>query len=305
MPTLNMRAILFSIAMLTLPLAPAVSAHELPLGDGKVSTSPRAGYLMSCMQRWRRGQVHGGPWINGDTWNPAQKPSVEGKVYWPNHHISITIEGDERIISANNLPDHATGTFPISRTDPAWQYDHNPNSIRARNTLIRLPKNPKVAQSPTCVPMGMVGFTTDGVAIYNAVDNGGIDAVAHEVQDRCNGHPQHDGQYHYHGPSPCMPNEKTSGLVGYALDGFGIYGMKNPETGKNYRNTDLDACHGITSPVMWNGHKVNIYHYVLTDDYPYTIGCFAGTPVKSDFKPRQLRQLSGEAVHGRRGQFRW
>ena len=91
-----------------------------------------------------------------------------------------------------------------------------------------------------------------------------------------------------------MPNEMTSGLVGYALDGFGIYGMKDPATGRDYHDADLDACHGITGPIVWNGHRVNMYHYVLTEEYPYTIGCFRGTPVKVDFNPRQLQQMSGD-----------
>ena len=149
----------------------------------------------------------------------------------------ITVQGDERVISANNLPDHATGRFPISPDDPAYRYDRNPNAIRPQDILLRLPLHPQVAATPSCVPMGMIGFTTDGVAIYNAVDNGGIDAVAHEVQDRCNGHPQRRGQYHYHGPSPCMPNETTAGLVGYALDGFGIYGERDLVTGRILHDT--------------------------------------------------------------------
>lgn len=269
-------------------------ARELALGDGKISTTPRTGYLMSCVQHWRGGPVHTGPWIQGDEWNPAAKPKVEGSVAWPTHRISITIAGNERIIAANNLPDHTTGIFPIARSDPAYRYDHNPNAIRPQDVLLRLPLAPKLAATPSCVPMGMIGFATDGVAIYNAVDNGGIDAMAHEVQDHCNGHPQHAGQYHYHGPSPCMPNEMTSGLVGYALDGFGIYGMRDRASGRILTDADLDACHGTTSPVLWDGRLVTMYHYVLTFQYPYTVGCFRGTPVAADFTPRQLRQMAHE-----------
>ena len=50
--------------------------------------------------------------------------------------------------------------------------------------------------------------------------------------------------------------------------------------GKEITNAYLDACHGTTSEVMWNGKLVNMYHYVLTQEYPYTIGCFMGTPVR-------------------------
>lgn len=269
-------------------------ARDLPLGDGKVSTTPRVGYLMSCVQHWRRPVQHGGPWIHGSYWDPSEKPVVQGRVSWPTGHRSITVKGNERIIRANDLPDHTTGVFPIRRSDPAYRYDHNPNAIRPQTILLRLPLHPKRVATATCVPMGMIGFSTDGVAIYNAVDNGGADAAAHEVQDHCNGHPQRQGQYHYHGPSPCMPNEMSSGLVGYALDGFGIYGMKDRATGRILHDGDLDACHGKTSPVMWNGRVVNIYHYVLTKEYPYTVGCFRGTPVTADFRARQIRQMRHE-----------
>ncbi|MGA8259532.1 MAG: YHYH protein [Arenicellales bacterium] len=287
----NSQVLIAAVVVLLLVL-PAW-AHELPLGDGKISTSPRSGYLMSCEQSWRPGPVHGGPWIQGESWDPQEKPHVEGSVRWPTHRISITVQGDERIISANNLPDHPTGVFPISHDDPAYRYGHNPSAIRPQHILLRLPLNPRPAAEPTCVPMGMIGFTTDGVAVYNAVDAGGRDAAAHEVQDRCNGHPQEAGQYHYHSPSPCMPNEKTSGLVGYALDGYGIYGMKDPGTGRILHDDDLDACHGTTSPVMWNGRRVDMYHYVLTEEYPYTIGCFRGTPVTSGLMPPPMGGMGG------------
>ena len=68
-------------------------------------------------------------------------------------------------------------------------------------------------------------------------------------------------------------------LVGYALDGFGIYSKYNANS-MEMTDADLDACHGTTSPVMWNGKMVSIYHYVLTQEYPYTIGCFRGSPVR-------------------------
>jgi len=44
-------------------------------------------------------------------------------------------------------------------------------------------------------------------------------------------------------------------------------------------NTALDACHGTTSVVLWDGKPTRIYHYVATIEYPYTVGCFHGTPI--------------------------
>ena len=44
-------------------------------------------------------------------------------------------------------------------------------------------------------------------------------------------------------------------------------------------SADLDACHGRTSTVEWNGEKRRMYHYVITLDFPYTVACYRGTPI--------------------------
>jgi hypothetical protein len=250
----------------------------IPLGDGKRALSPKVGYVYSCLTNFDRPVSENEPWIENGYWFPDKKPHVSGSVTW-NNQVSITTPEGARLISSNGLPDHPTGIFPIRPADPAYQYDKNPNTITAQTNDLQLPLNPRVASAPSCLPMGMIGVALNGVAIYNALDAAGVDAAAHEVQDGCAAHPQGAGEYHYHGPSPCMPDEKTSGLIGYALDGFGIYGMRDASTGAILHNSDLDVCHGTTSPVMWNGTMVTIYHYVLTDEYPYTLGCFRGTPV--------------------------
>lgn len=263
----------------------------LPLGDGLTSLTPKQGEVMSCVTSFSKSASHSGPWIQGSYWYPAQKVAVEGSVSWVGD-TQVSTSGSTTTIVSNNLPDEPSGVFPIQTTDPAYQYDTNPNYIEAQNIDLTLPSDPRVATSPTCVPMGMIGFAVNGVAIYNALDEAGDDAVAHETQDSCDAHPQSAGQYHYHGPSPCMPNVNTSGLVGYALDGFGIYGEKDLSTGKTLHDTDLDACHGTTSAVMWQGQKVTMYHYVLTEEYPYTLGCFKGTPVAADLSAAQKTQIA-------------
>lgn len=255
-------------------------AAALPLGDGKVSQAPQRGYVYACRTRFRGGGARGaGPWIGDGTWDPARKVTVQGKVYWPAARFSVTVEGAARVITGNGLPlGSPTGVFPIRPSDPAFAIDRNPNSIRAQDLSYRLPAAPVPAPQPSCVPMGPIGVALNGVLIFNALDDGGRDAVAHEVQDLCDGHPQQFGQYHYHGPSPCMPHAREpDALVGYALDGFGITSAYGPQ-GRVYTDADLDACHGTTSPIVWDGRTVTMYHYVLTFEYPYTVGCFRGTP---------------------------
>ena len=43
---------------------------------------------------------------------------------------------------------------------------------------------------------------------------------------------------------------------------------------------------------MWHGNKVSMYHYVLTEEYPYTVGCFKGTPVTADLSAAQIQQIN-------------
>jgi len=109
--------------------------------------------------------------------------------------------------------------------------------------------------------------------------------VANEIQDACQGHPERNGSYHYHSLSTCLePDKATSAhseLVGYALDGFGIFGRYG-EGGREMRNADLDECHGHTHEVEWDGKRVSIYHYHATWEYPYTIGCFRGRPQRME-----------------------
>jgi phosphopentomutase len=129
--------------------------------------------------------------------------------------------------------------------------------------------------------MGVIGYMTDGAALFNALDAAGRDAVAHEIQDTCDGHPEMSGSYHYHGLSSCLAKtEGNNQLLGYALDGFGIFGNKD-ESGNVITSDDLDECHGTTSNIVWDGKTMNMYHYVLTNDYPYSIGCFKGTPIRA------------------------
>jgi hypothetical protein len=261
----------------------------LPLGDGHVSSRPERGSVFSCQTSFptRNGGPAArktGPWIKGDQWDPNAKPHVDGDVRWPNASIDITVRGDQRVITANNLPKHPTGEFPIKPSDDAYEWDTNPNPINEQDILLRLPASPVKAAEPSCVPMGMIGFTGNGVAIYNALDIQGRDGGAHEVQDKCDGHPQRVGQYHYHTWSDCIDDPdgekgKHSSLIGYAIDGFGIYGPKDT-SGRTITNAGLDACHGHTGPVEWDGRTVNMYHYHFTAEYPYTIACFTGTPVE-------------------------
>ena len=272
-----------------------VLAHDLkhlPLGDNLKSDSPKIGYIWPChIEFWGAGAQGNGPWLNAEaiTYDQTKKPTVPGDVKWP-HEFKITLEGDKRVFTTNDLPDHGTGIYPIGEDTEAYKYDRNPNGIKKQKFSFALPANPQLAIQPSCAP-GAVGIMLSGVSLFSAIDAPGRDAPAHELQDKCNGHPQVTGAYHYHNLSPCLNDVKqadgSSGLLGYAVDGFGIYGPY-AAGGKKLDSKDIDECHGITSLINWDGKMVNMYHYVATDDFPYTVGCMRGA---FDFKVMEI--LSG------------
>ena len=262
-----------------------VNPAAIPLGDGYVSTSPKVGYVDSCITNFPSigGASEVGPWIDETTktWDSLTKVAVEGSVSWPEAKYSVTVSGDSRIVTGNDLPiDHTTGTFPISSTDPAHTYDQNPNTITAQSVSWTLPLNPTAAATPSCTGGGPIGILDDGVYLFNALDGEGRDAGAHEVLDACQEHPQSAGILHHHAVPSCILDAATgrSTLVGYAADGYGIY-VERTANGALLTNTSLDACHGRTSRVLWNGKEQVVYHYDATLEYPYTVGCYHGTPI--------------------------
>jgi hypothetical protein len=275
----------YTLAEVTKMAADTFPTGSVPLGDKKYTTTgPKKGYIYLCnVPRQDDGGAQAvGPWIDAEnaTWNFKKKLSVSGDVSWSNAAFTATISGTQRILTGNGLPiSHTTGTFPVPRTDAVYAYDRNPNSIAVQTLRESIPTNPVYNSTPNC--MGMeVGVMATGVPLFNGFDAGLRDAPAHEAQDHCDGHPQMNGQYHYHNLSSCLRSKKVTDVVGYALDGFPITGPYVDN--KKYLTTDdLDVCHGITSPIYEKGKLVTKYHYVLTHDFPYSVSCFRGTPSRT------------------------
>jgi YHYH protein len=259
----------------------------LPVGDSKyVTDTPEQGYVYVChVPAGGGGAFTRGPWfVNNNTeYDVNKKVTVSGTVQWDASY-SMLVNGGSRVINTNDLPrDHTTGLFPVASNDPAYQYDRNPNSIAAQSLTYTLSANPMVQSAPSCIG-GEVGVMTTGVALFDAFDAGGRDAGAWEVQDGCDGHPQNTHEYHYHTLSKCITDQSVSTVIGYALDGFPITG---PKVGTNNILTtkDLDECHGITSQVLLDGKSVTTYHYVMTQDFPYSASCFRGTATRPPGQP--------------------
>lgn len=254
---------------------------ELPLGDDDyVLRDAMKGSIYLCnMHKDNPGSMVEGPWIDDDFWNPDEKISVQGSVEWTDAQFSNLVDGMNRILEGNGLPTtHTTGVFPVAKTDEASKYDPNPNTISAQSVLETLPTDPIYSETPYCMG-GEVGIMLTGVPLFNGFDAGLRDAAAHEVQDACEGHPQGDGQYHYHSLSSCFEDTSVTTVLGYALDGFPITGNE-VAPGKTLTTYDLDVCHGLISEIVEDGVTKTTYHYVMTEDFPYSASCFRAEPVR-------------------------
>lgn len=264
---------------------------KLPEGDNSSTTSvpTTTGLLYICSVGTGGGASARGPWFNGPsntTWDETKKFAVQGSNTLSPYNFSYST-GSTLSASGNDFPSHPVGTYPIANSDPMHAYDGNPNTIASTTFTYSLPGSPTVASTPTCT-QGTVGFLVTGAKLFNADDAGDRDAVAWEGQDACNGHPQSAGAYHYHNvpitnQANCLPSSaqdvagQHSPVVGYAADGFPIYGNLG-EDGVPLSNADLDICHGHTHSITFKGTTVVMYHYHATHAYPYTVGCFRGTP---------------------------
>jgi YHYH protein len=263
--------------------APAVSAEIvtqygnkyasglLPVGDGKYSTvSAAKGQVYLCHAPGGGGGASSrGPWFtnNNTQYDINKKAKVSGSIQWTGQYTMGIVSG-KRVITTNDLPStHTTGVFPIASSDAAYMYDRNPNSIKVQSLTYSLSASPVALAAPGCIS-GEVGIMTTGVALFNAFDAG-----AWEVQDSCGGHPQISGEYHYHTLSSCITDVSSKTVIGYALDGYPITGP-TVSTDNIMTTSDLDECHGITSAIVLDGISVTMYHYVMTQDFPYSISCF-------------------------------
>lgn len=197
-----------------------------------------------------------------------------------------------------------------------------PNPLVVSNQHYEITLDPQVAATTTDIPLlGTVAFAVNGMPVFGP-NEGAMpaaeafgDPIFNGIMDACLGHTA--DRYHYHSllekcltqmglvnepwTNPDPDATKASPIVGWALDGFPIYGSRecadatcgsvvtiksgyaqtgNPKTNawEAYTwsdhpgdNTFLDECNGHTGP---DGK----YHYHVTEKFPYVLGCYRGTP---------------------------
>jgi hypothetical protein len=248
------------------------------------------------------------PWVDQKTNSiilskiPYVNGSVGAKYYDPLGSLfSISNDENYRYFKGNGIPSTRMGIFPVKRGTRAYPHyadapgGHDPKSgipgydyssaaaigISPYNLDIIVPKNPIYSDTPQPINSLIIGVTLTGTVWHAEIANASQDSWYNPISilpiDECFGHPYSE-QYHLHAYSwKCLEDRQCGPflLLGYALDGYGIYGPYD-KNGKIITNAQLDECHGLVSEVLWEGKLTNIYHYVLNNEYPYSIGAFRG-----------------------------
>lgn len=216
----------------------------------------------------------------------VEVPSVYKKIYGA---TSITNDGTYIYIKTKDLPDHKSAYYPTTNalyeaysgtTFGGNTFVKNPNSIIEQTATVKIPLNPVVATIHAATPLGPIGIAINGVALFNQYAGPNNQALTNEIVsfDKYYGHPQNQGVYHYHVEPLYLTTVKStkSGLMGFLLDGFPVYGPQE-ENGTVVTNADLDDYHGHTHATV--DYPSGIYHYHFTDEAPYLNGNgFYGTP---------------------------
>jgi hypothetical protein len=187
-----------------------------------------------------------------------------------------SVEGAFVVIRATSVPDHPSPYFGVGHSmyeAPHAGMQVNPNRIATQSIVLRVPLNPASAAASD-TPMGPMGVAVNGVALFNqyAAQRAPLDQEIPSF-DRYNGHPQQQGQYHYHLEPLFLTAQGSSRLIGVLLDGFPVYGTRDPD---GSAPAGLDACNGHVraTPEFPGG----IYHYHVVAAPPYIAGCFRGSP---------------------------
>jgi hypothetical protein len=147
----------------------------------------------------------------------------------------------------------------------------------------KIPLIPRVAATKVAALDGPIGIAVNGIPIFNPCKQGGCtgpgggDTKVLGELDLCNGHAGRADDYHYHAAPVCMMSDQPADYwdthpLGWALDGFGIFGYRNPDGSTAPRDA---TCGGNTAA---HPNAPVGYAYHVTDASPYILSCFHGVP---------------------------
>ncbi|MCP3972100.1 MAG: YHYH protein [Rhodobacteraceae bacterium] len=195
--------------------------------------------------------------------------------------VSVECRRGHAIIHSDAYPDHElmTGIVGTNELVPVPALDH----------AAPIPLRPSIGDRPLTRDSSL-GVAVNGVPIFDytaAEEMSQADLTHHQTRhdtvltkqlDNCGGHAGRGDDYHYHASPTCMiaqmENAGDAAIIGWAFDGFPIYGDNNPD-GSPIRSSTLDVCNGQPDATFG-------YRYHTSEDAPYIIQCLMGKVANFD-----------------------
>ncbi|MEL6298846.1 MAG: YHYH protein [Pseudomonadota bacterium] len=189
--------------------------------------------------------------------------------------VTVACDARKAELISDTYPDHDLMNGIVGAIEQVPVPAHNHAAPVALEP--RLTARPKTRDSS-------LGVAVNGVPIFDYTAGGemsGEDLKHHQEEhdtllrkelDTCGGHAGRGDDYHYHKLPTCMidamKNKGDAAIIGWAFDGFPIYGTNNPD-GSAIPAGKLDVCNGQPDPVYG-------YRYHASDGPPYIIQCLMG-----------------------------
>lgn len=195
-----------------------------------------------------------------------------------------------------NMYDEATGLVNVTDTQeaceaaavPVVEAQYQNHCVQCSldyvdgglSTTYLIPTTPVPLDAPSAISSD-VGVSLNGIPLAAPAP---VTAILSQytvaIFDDCGGHINPNAGYHYHAATGCTEvgtqTDGHSALLGYALDGYGIYGRLDAD---GFESTSLDECRGETDDTRG-------YHYhVATASENMFIGCFHGATVGTSAGP--------------------
>ncbi|MCW7456746.1 YHYH protein [Leptospira bandrabouensis] len=185
--------------------------------------------------------------------------------------VTVSVSGSNYVFKFNSVPTYksiywgsSSANYETAMYVNSGQTNAaNPNLIKSQNYTLTVPMN-NTDTTATTSGFGMIGVSTNGIAIYNDQAAPG-DSLSTEYYtfDSAQGHPTNTGAYHYHVEPPKISNNDSK-LVGIAKDGYLIFGKKHDSTtaslttgftlgDANSSTKCTDATNNASVPTTWSG----------------------------------------------------
>jgi len=257
-----------------------------------------------------------------------------------NGSITITQSGSECIFTVNEIPNHnfndASASFAtnVSEQQGVYRVSTSPTFSASTSELSLQTTNAVMLNGVLLDILPAACFDVGNEQLGQERIGCGMDQIAHPWRydpmspyngfgtDEHNAHTQPDGTYHYHGnpmalfEQDCGILTLTSPVIGFAADGFPIYGScfeengiakkalssyrlksgariavtgyQTPQAGIGLINSDnydgqfrgdYEYVEGLGDLDECNGKSVDgQYGYYVTNTYPWVMACFKGSP---------------------------